>query len=185
MSKQIYYPPVPFENDIDFNAEADCEELDKLVFSCIHIAMDAVGRGLKADYPLTAAPMISEIIEKMKDTHEVIRDFYKFYGKEEKPHQVIGPSIARQQLEVLYNLVYLLQLPKEAFVLYEQSSLVKLYQRFLYEAEEHKNLERYKEPKKTTSSYALLLKMNLQRSRNLFLQVSAPKVVFLLGLLQK
>jgi len=143
--KNKYVPPEPLKKDIDPNNEVDCNELDKMISESINLASINVEKDLKEGFPIGTNIRFGGLLKKSLETHQVIRDIYRNYGKDYKPHQLCALPLARQQIELVFNLALLARKPDKWISIYERNTLVNIYQRFLYEAEETKDLPRFKE----------------------------------------
>jgi hypothetical protein len=143
--KKKYVPPEPLKKDIDPNNEVDCNELDKMISESINLASINVEKDLKEGFPIGTNVRFEGFLKKSLETHQVIRDIYRNYGKDYKPHQLCALPLARQQIELVFNLALLARKPDKWISIYERNTLINIYQRFLYEAEETKDLPRFKE----------------------------------------
>ena len=143
--KKKYVSPEPLKKDIDPNKEADCNELDKMISECINIASINVEKDLKEGFPIGTNIRFAGLLEKSLETHQVIRDIYRNYGKDYKPHQLCALTLARQQIELVFNLALLARKPNKWISIYERHALVSIYQRYLYEAKVTKDLPRFRE----------------------------------------
>lgn len=144
-NKRKYVPPVPLKKDIDPNSEADCNELDIMISECINVASINVEKDLKEGFPIGTNFRFAGLLKKSLETHQVLRNIYRIYGKDYKPHQLCAIPLARQQIELVFNLALLARKPEKWISIYERHTLVNIYQRYLYEAEETKDLPRFRE----------------------------------------
>lgn len=145
--KILYYPPEPFTEDIDATVRVDCDQFDDLVFSCVNIGAKSLREDIKDIEKDTRGYrfVLENLLVSMKDIHRVIRRIYKDFSKDAGPEQLCAFPLARQQLEVVFTLAILLQRDEEILSIYEKSSLVDIYKRFIYETEETKHLSRFKD----------------------------------------
>jgi len=143
--KKKYVSPESRKKDIDPNNEADCNELDKKISGCINVASINVEKDLKDGFPIRTNIRFAGLLKKSIETHQVIRDIYRNYGKEYQPHQLCALPLARQQIELVFNLALLARKPAKWISIYERHTLVSIYQRYLYESEETKDLPRFRE----------------------------------------
>jgi len=143
--KKKYVPPESRKKDIDPNDEADCNELDKKISGCINVASIAAEKDLKDEFPTGTNIRFAGLLGKSLETHQVIRDIYRNYGKDYQPHQLCALPLARQQIELVFNIALLARKPDKWISIYERDALISIYQRYLYESEETKELPRFKE----------------------------------------
>jgi len=141
--KKKYVLPESVKKDIDPNNEADCNELDKMISGCINVAHVNVENDLKEGFPIGTNIRFAGLLKKSLETHQVIRDIYRNYGKDYQPHQLCALPLARQQIELVFNLALLARNPDKWISIYERHALINIYQRHLYEAEETKDLPRF------------------------------------------
>lgn len=116
-----------------------------MISECINIASINVEKDLKEGFPIGTNIRFAGLLKKSFETHQVIRDIYRNYGKDYKPHQLCALTLARQQIELVFNLALLARKPDKWISIYERHTLVCIYQRYLYEAEETKDLPRFRE----------------------------------------
>jgi hypothetical protein len=134
-----YYPPVPFVDDVDANAEMDARVHDGLLSPCI----DATATAIKKDFKNLAKDahgrrfVVAGLLETMKDVHEVVRNIYAAFPGSQ---QLCAFPLARQQIELLFIGIALLRKGNEYHAIYEKASMANAYEYFLYQAEETKNL---------------------------------------------
>jgi len=134
-------PRILFEEDIDRNAEYDCDQIDTLVFTVSNHLCGAINSS-----QLNARPkrLLNSLCDVQVQTHKTIRGLLRFESDSFAP-KTAALSLVREQLEAFFLLLFVLDNPDDRASHFMKYNWRRYYEFYLLEKTEMGGLESWKD----------------------------------------